>query len=74
MRVNVSYVASVQVIVDLDTGEVDRVVVLDETVRPDRDEVAEDADEYRPVSGEVKARAYEIAEGDVEWPTWDWGW
>jgi hypothetical protein len=74
MRVSIAYSVPVQVIVDLDSGEVDRVVVIDEGIEADKDGFSEDADEYRPITAEQKARAYEIADGGAEWPSWDFGW
>jgi hypothetical protein len=73
MRVNISYTCPVQVIVDLDTGEIDRVIVIDEGITAEPDGFAEDADEYKPVGGHQKARAFAIAEA-AEWPSWDLGW
>ena len=78
MRISISYSVPVQVIVDLDTGTVDRVVVIDEDITADRNGFAENADTYTPATPEQITAAYDIAEGvdtgAVEWPAWDMGW
>jgi hypothetical protein len=73
MRVSLNYTCPVTVIVDLDTGEVDQVVVFDEGITPDPDDVARDADTSEPVSGDEMAQSYAIADGGAEWPSWDLG-
>lgn len=75
MRVSISYTVPVQVIVDLDSGEVERVVVIDEGITADKgDGYSENVDTYESVTKEQAARAYEIADGGAEWPSWDIGW
>jgi len=76
MRISVSYSVPVQVIVDLDTGRVDRVVVIDESVEQDPGGYIADADSYEAINNPQRTdviRAYEIAERAV-WPGWNFGW
>lgn len=73
MEVQVSYSVPVEVVVDLDTGEVRRVVVIDEEIALDKT-AGVNTREYAPVEDEkVAARAIEIAENAV-WPVWENGW
>lgn len=70
-RVQVSYRVPVEVVVNMVTGEVERVVVLDEATSPT---VVNDAETFEPVTDEaLVGRAYQIAEASV-WPAWEFGW
>lgn len=71
--ISVAYRVPVQVVVDLDTGEVTRVVVIDESVEADRDGYTEDADTYHPAAPADVDRAYALA-ADAMWPGWEFGW
>jgi len=74
-RISIAYTVPVQVLVDLDTGRVARVVVIDEDVQPDRGGYREDEATGRPCTDEQANAAYDVAEdGDNEWPSWDLGW
>lgn len=74
---SISYTVPVQVIVNLETGRVTRVVVLDELVEPDESskggfyEVVDDQNRV-PRQAEID-KAYRLAE-DADWPAWDFGW
>jgi hypothetical protein len=78
MRAQVSYMVPVEVVVDLDSGEVDQVVVIDEMIVLDRDDAAKDgkaihAEGYTELADPVaRKRALEIAENE-EWPAWEHG-
>lgn len=73
MRVSVSYTCPVLVVVDLDTGEVDSVTVMDEHAEVETDGCVENAGTFEPVTPEQAAQALAIAQGDAEWPAWDFG-
>lgn len=72
MAVFVRYMYPIYAEVDLDEGDVVRVVVDDESpsVRP---EVLDDALHPVPVNSEVKEAALRIAESAM-WPSWEYGW
>ena len=73
MEVQVAYSVPVEVVVDLDTGEVRRVVVIDEEIALDR-QIGVNTREYMPVKDKkVVAQAIGIAENS-EWPAWENGW
>lgn len=69
MRVKIRYTCPVEVVVDLDSGKVDRVVLVNDGIEPDPDGPVASVGESHPVSREVAAQAFEIAEG-AEWPSW----
>ncbi len=76
-RIQIPYTVPVEVVVDVDTGEVLRVVVIDEEIAL---EAAADGtvtvhdDSYQPVEDKAAAQAaVEIAES-ADWPAWDHGW
>ena len=77
MRVRLIYDVPVSVIVDLDTGEVNRVVVEDEDTKlTDPTEAFDhDADDQalRVDDTEVIQAAADIAETKL-WPRWEFGW
>jgi hypothetical protein len=74
-EISIAYTVPVQVIVDTETGEVTRVVVIDEHARPDRDGYCEVRDTYGTADPGDVDRAYCIAEAPaVEWPRWQMGW
>lgn len=70
MPVFVRYMYPIYAEVDLDEGDVVRVVVDDEFPSVDP-EVLDDA--LNPVNSEVKGAALRIAESAM-WPSWDYGW
>ena len=79
-RVQVAYTVPVEVIVDLDTGLVDRVVVIDEAFELDASEGARAAYDLTPVSATTARHAIAIAELDdtqasaqIGWPRFDYG-
>lgn len=77
MICNVEYAAPILAQVDTETGEVKRVVVMDELVRLVRNDegfpVVEQQGAIPLHDNETAARAATIAEtGD--WPAWEFGW
>lgn len=74
MRLSIPYTVPVQVIVDLDTGTVDRVVVIDESIAKDRspDGFVEEFDGKGAYKTTDVDRAFEIAESK-DWPRWEFG-
>ncbi len=72
-RISVSYRVPVQVHVDLDTGEVERVTIFGELIEQDRRGATsffEDLDTgQQPTPQQIK-QAYDIAER-AEWPVWE---
>lgn len=75
MEVQVAYTVPVEVVVDLDTGEVSRVVVIDEEVALDSSpRGGVNTREYLPVEDKkIVAQAIGIAENAM-WPAWENGW
>jgi hypothetical protein len=71
--ISIAYTAPIQVIVDLDSGRVTRVVVIDEDVTPDRNGYRENHDTGEHCTLEQAAAAYALAETSP-WPGWDIGW
>jgi hypothetical protein len=71
-RVQVAYRVPVEVIVDLDRGTVDRVVIIDEGIALDPDHGARQESVLQPIPSAVAKRAIEIAES-VGWPVWERG-
>lgn len=67
----VVYSVPVMVLVDTASGEIQRVTVIDEEVKP-TGEVA-NAEYSGPAPEPVAARAREIAESDAGWPAWNFG-
>jgi hypothetical protein len=64
----------VAVIVDTDTGEVSRVVVIDEAFRVDAESPPTDDGNVQPVAAVDAAAALAVVNGDeAEWPTWEFG-
>jgi hypothetical protein len=72
-HISIAYTAPVQVIVDLDTRRVTRVVVIDEDVTPDRNGYRDNHDTLERCTLEQAAAAYAVAETSP-WPGWDVGW
>ena len=79
MRVQISYLAPVEVVVDTDERSVERVVVLDEETELDRDDCAKDGRSihtygYGELEDEhIRVAALAIADAS-EWPAWRFGW
>jgi hypothetical protein len=71
-RVQVAYKVPVEVIVDLEQGTVERVVVIAEGVALDHEEGARQESVLHPIPSPVAKRATEIAEAG-EWPVWEHG-
>jgi hypothetical protein len=65
----VAYSVPVAVFVDLDTGEVTRVVVEDEAMSDPLSAFPDDGDQ---LTSDQRERAVDIAES-AEWPSWDIG-
>jgi hypothetical protein len=72
-RISIAYTAPVQVIVDLDSKRVTRVVVIDEDVTPDRNGYRENHDTGEHCTLEQAAAAYALAETSPR-PGWQFGW
>jgi hypothetical protein len=72
-HISIAYTAPVQVVVDLDTRRVTRVVVIDEDVAPDRNGYRENHDTGEHCALEQAAAVYAVAETSP-WPGWDVGW
>lgn len=70
MAVYVRYLYPIYAEIDLDEGDVARVVVDDEAPSQAADVLDES---LRPVGPGVKAAALQIAESAL-WPSWDYGW
>jgi hypothetical protein len=68
--ISIAYTVPVQVVVDLDTTRVTRVVVIDEDVTSDRNGYH---DTGAHCTLEQAAAAYAVAETSP-WPGWDVGW
>jgi hypothetical protein len=79
MKAQISYIAPIEVVVDTETGEIDRVVVIDESIALDRDDCAPDrkaihGEGYTPLEDQAtRDRALLMAE-TAEWPAWHHGW
>lgn len=75
MKVQVLYRVPVAVVVDTDTAEVTRVVVLDTDIAIDPADEVWDHDASRPMSDRnpAVATARRVAE-EQEWPSWEFGW
>jgi hypothetical protein len=71
-RVQIAYTVPVEVIVDLQEGRVDRVVVIGEGVALDEEEGARQESVLHPVPNAVAKRAIEVAEAG-DWPVWEHG-
>jgi hypothetical protein len=71
MITNVEYNVPVMVHLDTETGEVMRVVVLDELVEPTRRVYHEGIDRY--IYGAAAQKAVRLAE-ESPWPGWSFGW
>jgi hypothetical protein len=71
-HISIAYTAPVQVIVDLDTKRVTRVVVIDEDVTPDRNGYRDNHDTGRHRTLQ-QAASCAIAETSPS-PSWDIGW
>lgn len=71
-RVQVAYKVPVEVIVDLQEGRVDRVVVIDEDIALDHEEGARQESILHPIPSAVAKRATEVAEAG-NWPVWEHG-
>jgi hypothetical protein len=70
---SISYTVPVQVLVDTETGEVQRVVVIDDSIDSDPATYTVDYDTLAPLSRDEARKAYELA-GQAMWPSWDFGW
>lgn len=76
-RVQVPYLAPVEVVVDTHTATVDRVVVIDESVSPDHryGYRCHDCAAVLAVGCPTMPAARAIAAADdIEWPRWEHGW
>lgn len=73
-RVIIGYTVPVQVVVDLETREVHRVVVVDEAVTYDTEGYTENYDDFSTPSPEQVEQARKIAEEEAMWPAWEFGW
>lgn len=74
MRVQVAYTVPVEVVVDLEAGAVERIVVIDECIEYDPGEGVRLATTLEPVEdADVIEVARNLAETGV-WPSWDFGW
>ncbi len=78
--VQVAHTVPVEVLVDLDAGTVERVVVCDEDVRIDKTAGARSEGFLAPVDPESARRAIEIADCRAPhrsaregWPRWEFG-
>lgn len=71
-RVQVAYTVPVEVIVDLEEGTVDRVVVVPEGIALDPEEGAREESVLHPVPSSVARRAIALADGG-DWPGWEHG-
>lgn len=69
-RVQVAYTVPVEVIVNLEKGTVDRVVVVPEGIALEPEEGAREESVLLPVPSAVARKAIAIAEGG-KWPVWD---
>ena len=77
MIVNVPHTCPVQVLVDTETGEVTRVVVIDEAIKHDPDGYWDiyEGPKGAELTDELKAHAVKLVDdGDVTWPSWTFGW
>ncbi|MDQ6949255.1 MAG: hypothetical protein M3256_24125 [Actinomycetota bacterium] len=64
----------VAVIVDTETGEVTRVVAVDEEFRVDADSPPTDDGNLRPaVAADADAALAVVNADDAEWPMWEFG-
>jgi hypothetical protein len=80
-RLRVSFTVPVEVIVDTHTGEVERVVVVDDALGPVREadgtpqmhKLAPDQDPQPVTEPALRQRAQEIL-ADAFWPAWEFGW
>lgn len=78
MICNVEYSAPVEVQVDTETGEVKRVVVLDELAEPKMDSahggyVVEEQGAIPIADNQIRKTAVKIA-ATGQWPAWEFGW
>ena len=73
MIASVSYTVPVQVVVDMTTGEVLRVVVIDESIEQDPATWTRDYDTEEELTEEQAQLAYRLADGEM-WPQWEYGW
>jgi|GEM_PF-1877943 len=71
-RVAVAYSVPVEVIVDLQEGEVQRAVVIHEGIALDQEEGARQENSLHPIPSAVAKCAIEIAE-TRDWPVWEHG-
>jgi hypothetical protein len=71
-RAQVAYKVPVEVIVDLQEGRVDRVVVIDEDIALDHAEGTRQESILHPIPSAVAIQATEIAEAG-DWPVWEHG-
>lgn len=72
MRVQLDTTVPLVVVVDTDTGEVVKVVVVDEEIKPGYTLAVDDDGETLPADAPAVMRAVEIAEA-AEWPSWQHG-
>ena len=73
MIAQVSYTAPIEVVVDTDTGTVQRVVVIDEGIQLDAGDNVH-GEGYTPLEDEsARDRARHIAD-TAAWPAWQHGW
>jgi hypothetical protein len=72
-HISIAYTAPVQVIVDVDTTRVTRVVVIDEDVTLDRNGYWDNHDTVECCTLQRAAAGYAVAETSP-WPGWDVRW
>ena len=73
MKVHVEYDVPVSALVDVNTGQVERVVVWCEGIEQrDGEYGVVDADTEMPVDDNLRERAQEVVDS-VTWPAWDIG-
>lgn len=73
MQVTVTGEVPVYVVIDTETGEVDRVIVDDEHFTHLGDDACDETG--MPISDQaIIERAIAIVDGDVDWPAWEFGW
>lgn len=74
MKVQVPYKVALEVVVDLDTGEVCRVVEIGESIELSLENGVHSFDEFVEIKDEkIIERAVKIAD-ENEWPNWEFGW
>lgn len=73
-QISLAYTVPVDVLIDTETREVQKVIVVVEALRQDRASNAVDIDDDTTPTAVQTDAAYAIAEADTEWPSWKLGW